>query len=61
LPQAVAHTYAIYEFLSLNDNLNLRQGLDVCGGKVTDKGVTDAAGYEYEDASLILRAVDTAA
>jgi alanine dehydrogenase len=39
---------------ALLDNPNFREGLNVCGGKVTYKAVADDLGYEYVDAVTAL-------
>jgi alanine dehydrogenase len=39
---------------ALRDDENLRNGLNVCAGHITNRAVADALNYEYVDAALVL-------
>ncbi|WP_263322319.1 alanine dehydrogenase [Endozoicomonas sp. Mp262] len=42
---------------SLTENPQLREGVNICGGKVTHKPVADAQGLEYTPASVALKSI----
>ena len=39
---------------ALRDDENLRNGLSVCAGHITNRAVADALNYEYVDAASVL-------
>ena len=39
---------------AMKDNVHLRNGLNICAGKVTYQAVANALGYQYVDANSLL-------